>query len=131
MVPLWTWFASQGKLCIVWQLKYTVWQLALRVYHTHGVAPAVHTTVHGDEPPSALCAKSCLPLVGNTRLDNTLLLLLMMCAADAQVIALYASPQASDVNARGGTTISGICDNPRALKQLAKDTLTALNHLHK
>jgi hypothetical protein len=47
-----------------------------------------------------------------------------------QVIALYASPQASDINARERSTISGMCDNPRALKRLAKDTLTALNHLH-
>jgi hypothetical protein len=48
-----------------------------------------------------------------------------------QVIALYVSPQAMDMNARERSTISGICDNPRALKRLAKDTLTALDHLHK
>lgn len=51
--------------------------------------------------------------------------------AAPQVIALYTSPQAFDANARDHTTISGICDNPQALKRLAKDTLTALDHLHK
>jgi hypothetical protein len=51
-----------------------------------------------------------------------------MCA---QVIALYASPEARDVTARDDAAVSGICDNPKILKRLAKDSLTALNHLHK
>jgi hypothetical protein len=55
----------------------------------------------------------------------------MHAVALLQVIALYTSPQAFDANARDRTTISGICDNPQALKRLAKDTLTALDHLHK
>jgi hypothetical protein len=60
-----------------------------------------------------------------------LVLVLVLVLSPAQVIGLYSSPQAADANARNGGVISGICDNPAALKRLAKDTLTALDHLHK
>jgi hypothetical protein len=44
---------------------------------------------------------------------------------------MYAAPLAREAGMSGGPALAGVCDNPKALKRLAHDTLSALSHLHK
>lgn len=52
------------------------------------------------------------------------------CARPSQVISLYSAPQSWE-DEKAHVDPQGICNNPWALKKLARDTLTALDHLHK